>query len=199
MPRRLKVIFDKKTCIGNKACLAVDPERWENADDKVNLINGKKLKGDTYILEKKFSDDEAVTVIEGATVCPVNAIGVIDLDTGEEIVTMKVSDDSAKVIEAHYDDNKEFKLDPKGYFLIRVDRKSKKIEVGFCAKTNVVSITIKGNKPIDVYQTILKEKIIDGPDHAAYLGRELQKAYIALQLGIEYVQDDELDFKKKVK
>ena len=36
-------------------------------------------------------------------------------------------------------------------------------------------------------------------DHAAYLGRELQKAYIALKNNLEYVQDDELDFNNKTK
>ena len=36
------------------------------------------------------------------------------------------------------------------------------------------------------------------PKHAAYLARELQKAYIALQQNIEYIQDDELDFDKKI-
>lgn len=197
--RKLKIIFDKKTCIGNKACMAVDPERWENDEDKVKLINGKKQKGDTFILEKKFDDEEAQTAIEGAQVCPVNAIGVIDAETGEEIVSMKVSDESSKIVEAEYDDNKEFVMDPKGYFLIRVNRKNKKIEVGLCEKPNVISLTVIGNKPIDIYTTILnKEKVNIRKDHAAYLGRELQKAYIALQQKIEYVQDDELDFGKKV-
>jgi dihydropteroate synthase len=66
--------------------------------------------------------------------------------------------------------------------------------VGFCGKRNTVEVKITGKKPLDIYQTILREKIIDRPDHAAYLGRELQKAYTALQLKKEYVQDDELSF-----
>jgi len=197
--RKLKIIFDKKTCIGNKACMAVDPERWENDEDKVKLVGGKKSNGDTYIFEKKFDDEEAQIVIEGAQVCPVNAIGIVDAETGEEIVTMKVSDKSSKIVEAKYDDKKEFVLDPKGYFLIRVDRKEKKIEVAFCEKPNVVSLTVKGSKPIDIYQIIInKEKLELRKDHYAYLGRELEKAYIALKENIEYVQDDELDFSKKV-
>ena len=197
--RKLKIIFDKKTCIGNKACMAVDPERWENDEDKVKLVGGKKSNGDTYIFEKKFDDEEAQIVIEGAQVCPVNAIGIVDAETGEEIVTMKVSDKSSKIVEANYDDKKEFVLDPKGYFLIRVDRKEKKIEVAFCEKPNVVSLTVRGKKPIDIYQTIInKEKLELRKDHYAYLGRELEKAYIALKENIEYVQDDELDFSKKV-
>lgn len=197
--RKLKITFDKKTCIGNKACMAVDPERWENDEDKVNLVNGKKGSGDTFVLEKEFDDEDAQVVIEGAQVCPVNAVGVTDTGTGEEVVSLKVSDESSNVIEAEYDDEKEFVMDPKGYFLIKIDRESKKIEVGFCEKPNEVSLTVRGDKPIDIYTTILNKEGLDiRKDHAAYLGRELEKAYIALKLNLEYVQDDDLDFSKKV-
>ncbi|MBI2105482.1 DUF4346 domain-containing protein [Candidatus Woesearchaeota archaeon] len=41
---------------------------------------------------------------------------------------------------------------------------------------------------------INKKKLNIRKDHCAYLGRELQKAYIALKKGIKYVQDDELKF-----
>lgn len=197
--RKLKITFDKKTCIGNKACMAIDPERWENDEDKVNLLNGKKESEDTFTLEKEYDDEDATVVIEGAQVCPVNAIGVTDTETGEEVVSLKVSDESSKVIEAEYDDDKEFQLDEKGYFLIRINREDKKIEVGFCEKPNVVSLTVVGKKPIDIYNQIInKEKLEIRKDHCAYLGRELEKAYIALNQNIEYIQDNELDFNKKV-
>jgi ferredoxin len=179
--------------------MAVDPERWENDEDKVNLINGKKDKGDTFVLEKEYDDEDATVVIEGAQVCPVNAVGVTDTETGEEVVSLKVSDESSDVIEASYDDSKEFVLDPKGYFLIKLDREGKKIEVAFCEKPNEISLTVKGDNPLEIYQTIInKEKLDIRKDHYAYLGRELQKAYTALREGVEYVQDDELDFDKKV-
>ena len=74
--------------------------------------------------------------------------------------------------------------------------KEKQIEVGFCKKDNKIEIIIKGKTPIEIYQTILRENIIQKPDHAAYLGRELQKAYIALKQNKEYIQDEELDFNK---
>ena len=54
---------------------------------------------------------------------------------------------------------------------------------------------VNGKKPIDIYQTIINKESLDiRKDHAAYLGRELQKAYIALKHDLEYVQDDELEF-----
>jgi len=195
--RKLKITFDKKTCIGNKACMAVDPERWENDEDKVSLINGEKGSGDTFVLEKEFDDENAKLVIEGAEVCPVNAIGVKDVETGEDVVSIEVSEESSKVIEASYDDSKEFVMDPKGYFLIRIE--NNKIEVAFLEKPNEVSLTVRGDNPLEIYQTIInKEGLEIRKDHYAYLGRELQKAYTALKEGIEYVQDDELDFSKKV-
>ena len=41
-----------------------------------------------------------------------------------------------------------------------------------------------------MYQTILNKENLDiRKDHAAYLGRELQKAYLALKYNLEYVQE----------
>ena len=111
-----------------------------------------------------------------------------------QLLTM-INYKDAKIIEAKYNDLEEFQLDPKGYFLIRIN-KEKQIEVGFCKKDNKIEIIIKGKTPIEIYQTILRENIIQKPDHAAYLGRELQKAYIALKQNKEYIQDEELDFNK---
>ena len=96
-------------------------------------------------------------------------------------------------VNASYDESKEFALDPKGYFLIRVNQETKNIEVGFCEKGNVIEIKISGTNPQEIYQTAIKHNLITRLDHAAYLGSELQKAFIALKKGIEYVQDDELD------
>ncbi|KKQ34939.1 MAG: Dihydropteroate synthase [candidate division WS6 bacterium GW2011_GWA2_37_6] len=64
-------------------------------------------------------------------------------------------------------------------------------------KNNII-LKVTGKKPIDIYHTILhKEKLGIRPEHAAYLGRELQKAYTALENNLEYVQDEELDLNKK--
>ncbi len=198
MPK-LRIKFDKKTCIGNKACMAVDSERWVNSEDKVDLVGGEKINENIYVLEKEFNEEESKIVIEGAEVCPVNAIGIVNVDSGEEIVKVEVSEEESKVVEASYDDEKEFQLDEKGYFLIKVNRENKKIEVAFCEKPNEISLTVKGDNPLEIYQTIInKEKLEIRKDHYAYLGRELQKAYTALRENIEYVQDDELDFSNKV-
>ncbi len=106
-------------------------------------------------------------------------------------------DRQTEEIEGDYDEIRDFKIDNDGYFLIKADRENKKIVAGFCKQDNHILVKITGNKPSDIYQTALKKGMIKRPDHAAYLGRECQKAFIALQQDIDYVQDEELDFNKK--
>lgn len=83
-----------------------------------------------------------------------------------------------------------WRLDPKGYFLIRVNEELKKIEAAFCdLKENKVRIIIRGNTPLEVYTAIIKENLVTMLDHAADIGVELEKAYIALKYGKKYTQD----------
>jgi len=49
-----------------------------------------------------------------------------------------------------------------------------------------------GTSAEDLYKRILSKNFINSLEHAAYLGRELGKAEIALQLGKNYIQDEEL-------
>ncbi len=75
-----------------------------------------------------------------------------------------------------------WKMDPKGYFLIRVNEELEKIEAALCDyKENKVRIIIRGDNPVEVYTAMLKEELVENLDHAADLGVELEKAYIALK------------------
>jgi len=98
-------------------------------------------------------------------------------------------------ITGNYDDFEDWGLDPKGYFLIRIDREKKLLEVGLCRKDNKVEVTIKGERPQDIYFEVAKRELISKLDHAAYLGKELEKAYLALKYDLEYIQDEELELK----
>lgn len=106
-------------------------------------------------------------------------------------------DGDIEEIEAKYDEIEDFKIDNDGYFLIKIDKENKKIVVGFCKKNNKILVKIIGKKPSDIYQAVLKKGLIKRADHAAYLGKECQKAHIALQQNIDYIQDEDLDFNKK--
>ena len=106
-------------------------------------------------------------------------------------------DRSIEKIEGNYDEIKDCVLDQDGYFLIKIDKENKKIIVGFCKENNKILVKITGKKPADIYHAVFKKDLIKNLHHAAYLGMECQKAYIALQQDIEYIQDDELYFDKK--
>lgn len=99
-----------------------------------------------------------------------------------------------KVIRATLDADADFTADPKGYFLIRLKRDTREIEVGFCRKGNVIEMIVVGKTPKEIYETVIRKKLVSRLGHAAYLGRELEKAYVALKLNLDYVQDDELIF-----
>jgi len=93
---------------------------------------------------------------------------------------------------AEYDET-EFNYDKEGYFLIRINPETKKIEVGHCRQNNVILEKFSGNNARELCQAIIKAGLISRLDHAAYLGRETLKAEMALKLNKPYVQDSDLE------
>ncbi len=103
--------------------------------------------------------------------------------------------DNAKIIKGDYHHIKDWKMDPKGYFLIRINKRKKIIELGHCKKDNVIVTFVQGKTPQDVYYAAAQNKLLSRLDHASYLGKELEKAYLALKFKLDYVQDEELKIK----
>jgi len=100
---------------------------------------------------------------------------------------------SDKIIEAKYDRIKDWKMDPRGYFLIKLDRENKLIRVGFCTfPDNKLRSEITGRTALEIVNTLIREEMISTLQHAADMGIELCKAEVALKAGKEYKQDDEL-------
>ena len=102
-------------------------------------------------------------------------------------------------ITARYHKIKDWKMDPKGYFLIAVDKKKKNIQAGYCKFTklgnsveNDLVAEIKGKTAIEIVNTLIKENFISSLQHAADMGIELHKAELALKHGFRYVQDQDL-------
>jgi dihydropteroate synthase len=80
-----------------------------------------------------------------------------------------------------------------GWFKIQLDREARKIEAIFYHHgDDKPTAVVVGDEATEVYQTIVREKMIRKLEHASYLGRELEKAKIALRLGRSYVQDEDL-------
>ena len=104
---------------------------------------------------------------------------------------------------AKYHKIKDWKMDPKGYFLIDTDKKRKFIRVGYCkfsklgnAPINDMVAIIKGKSAIEIVNTLIREKFISTLQHAADMGIELHKAEMSLKHGFEYVQDKSLNIDK---
>ena len=103
---------------------------------------------------------------------------------------------------AKYHKIKDWKMDPKGYFLIRVDKKKKIIQIGYCKFTrlenspiNDMVAVIKGKTAIEIVNTLIREKFISTLQHAADMGIELHKAELSLKYGFKYIQDKEIEIK----
>ena len=104
-----------------------------------------------------------------------------------------------KRITAKYDKIKDWIIDPKGYFLIDIDRKKKFLKVGYCKSRKIknkqidemVSI-VSGKTALQVVNTLIKHKYISTLQHAADMGIELNKAEIAMKYNLKYIQDKDL-------
>ena len=104
---------------------------------------------------------------------------------------------------AKYHKIKDWKMDPKGYFLIGVDKKKKIIQVGYCKFTRLGSspindmvAVIKGKTAIEIVNTLIREKFISTLQHAADMGIELHKAELSLKYSFNYIQDKDLNIDK---
>jgi dihydropteroate synthase len=109
-----------------------------------------------------------------------------------------------KKIIAKYHRIKDWKIDPKGYFLIAVDRNKKIIRAGYCKFTKLGSspindmiAEIQGKTAIEIVNTLIREKLISTLQHAADMGIELHKAELSLKYGFKYIQDKNLEIKIK--
>ena len=109
----------------------------------------------------------------------------------------EVEDDSgAKVIAAHYDSLKEWKMDPKGFFTIKPFPEEGLIKVRYYKKMGKAEALIIGRNAEEIYNTIVREGFISSLSHSANIGMELMNAEICLKLNLEYVQDDNFPINK---
>mgnify|MGYP001562137229 CR=1 FL=1 len=101
--------------------------------------------------------------------------------------------ETAEIIQAEYDRIRDWKIDPVGYFLLKINKEKQQIEAGFCKTANKVEKVVVGKTAMEVFNTIIRENLVSTLQHAADLGAELQKAEIALKNNLNYIQDDPLN------
>ncbi|MEM4718093.1 MAG: dihydropteroate synthase-like protein [Desulfurococcaceae archaeon] len=83
--------------------------------------------------------------------------------------------------------------DPCGYFKIAIDHESRELIVQhYDHGKEEPDLEIRGKDPFHVLNEIVSRKLASQSDHYFYLGYELAKAKIALDLGKEYTQDEDL-------
>ncbi len=89
----------------------------------------------------------------------------------------------------HASAKRKFKLDQKGFFKIFVD-KYEIVAVLYAGRDP--KIVIRGKTAEEICDEIIERGLISNIEHAAYVGRELQKAEIALRTGRSYLQEKKL-------
>jgi len=129
----------------------------------------------------------------------------MDIDSKDESIEgvfYKINKKIEKRITAKYHKIKDWVMDPKGYFLINIDRKNNLLRVGYCKFTkqgnnpvNDMVAEIVGNTAIEIVNTLIKENYISSLQHAGDMGIELCKAELALKNNLNYVQDKDLNLK----
>ena len=114
----------------------------------------------------------------------------------------KINKKIEKRITAKYHKIKDWIMDPKGYFLIMIDKEKKLLRVGYCkfrksenkSVNDMVSI-VSGKTAIEIVNTLIRNKYISSLQHAADMGIELCKAELALRYKLDYIQDKDLELK----
>ena len=108
---------------------------------------------------------------------------------------------SIETIEA--EKNERLIMDPKGFFVIFIDKPRKEIVVEFyegvikngdkvSPDTGKLKAVVCGRDAEALCHTIVREELVSRLEHAAYLGREIQKAASSLRSGRKYTQDKPL-------
>ena len=129
-------------------------------------------------------------------------MGIDPKDESIEGAFYKINKKIEKRITAKYHKIKDWVMDPKGYFLIHIDRKNNLLRVGYCKFTklgnnpeNDMVAEIVGKTAIEIVNTLIKENYISSLQHAGDMGIELCKAELALKYNLTYVQDKDLNLK----
>ena len=111
----------------------------------------------------------------------------------------KINKNIKETIPAKYDKIKNWVMDPKGYFLIKIDKENNLIRVGYCifkkSGNNLIHemiAEINGTSALEIVNTLIDKKYISSLQHAADMGIELHKAELALKYNLNYIQDKDL-------
>lgn len=187
MAEQYEIRIDRKKCIGAGFCEKVAPETFLVDERSKVALKGAPLTA----ISLEIGPDRLKQAVEGAKVCPVYAIDVVDKVTGKSILGIEPEKKlEVRKIIAHYDSAKEWQMDPLGFFTIKPFPDEGVIRVRYYNAKHQLAALIEGKNAEEIYISICREGLVSIPSHAAYLGSELQKAEIAMKKRLPYVQDD---------
>ena len=111
----------------------------------------------------------------------------------------KINNNLKTSITAKYNKIKDWVMDPKGYFLIKIDREKNLIRVGYCIFSQLhkdpihdMIAEVTGKTALEIVNTLIYNNFISTLQHAADMGIELHKAELSLKYNYEYIQDKDL-------
>jgi tetrahydromethanopterin S-methyltransferase subunit A len=81
------------------------------------------------------------------------------------------------------------RYDPKGYFVITLDRPADQVVVRHNLPDHRPAHEMRGRNASSLFLGLLRERLVTQLTHAGYLGGELARAEAALRLGLRYQQD----------
>lgn len=93
-----------------------------------------------------------------------------------------------ETVEAIHKDPYAIELDPAGYFIIRLDYAEKQIIVEHYDYDKNLLHRVCGKDARNLYWTLIENHWVSDLSHAAYLGKELAFAEVALRKGWDYEQ-----------
>jgi len=127
----------------------------------------------------EIADRIAVLAQSAASTCSCGSCGDTPAPVAISTVTTLTATESADTVI----------MDKAGYFVVVPLRDRQVINVEHYAYDDTLLHVIEGPSARALYQTIIANEWISELSHAAYLGKELAKAELALQHGFKYVQD----------
>lgn len=83
---KYKIFYERDVCIGAASCVAVAPMVWELDKENKAVLKGGSKTNDPNIFEKEIDEKDLQLNLDAARACPVNAIHIIEKDTGKKLV-----------------------------------------------------------------------------------------------------------------
>lgn len=107
------------------------------------------------------------------------------------------TEEEARETRAEFHPITEWMKDPEGFFTIYPNAEREEIVAEHHDNEGKMKSRIFGKSAEDIYHHIIKNNLVSRYDHAAYLGRELAKAELAMRNQLDYEQDADLKTMKQ--